>query len=361
MDTLWWNAIIFVVGLILLVKGSDIFVKSSASIAKLFHISEFIIGLTLVAIGTSLPELAASVTAALKNNTGLVVGNITGSNIANIGLIIGIAAAIGTIKTKEIMLKRDGLIMLFVTALFYFLTLFGDLSWWGGLILLVLYFSYVMFLIHYRSEIKKLPHFMDYMRYLVTFRYVETVYSLARGGTSERKERRRLTKEKAMDNKFKIIKDVVFIILSLTAVIVGANFLVDGAVYTAMYFHIPETVVGITMLAIGTSLPELSVCISAARKGYSEIILGNVIGSNITNVLLIGGVASLIHPLTVEVSEVLFIGPVMVIFTIVLILFTWSGWKISRKEGIIFLVSYFVFIIAALGFGYLVEYFDLSV
>jgi len=364
-DTLWFNAILFLIGLVLLVKGSDVFVKSAASIAKLFHISEFVIGLTLVAIGTSLPELASSVTAATKGETGLVIGNITGSNIANIGLIIGIAALIGTIKTKEIMLKRDGLLMLAVTAFFYILILIGygtnGITWWGGIILLVLYVTYLMFLIHYRSKIKKMPHFMDYIKYLITFRYIETVYSLAKGGTSDRKQRRRLAKEKALDHKFKIIKDFVFVILSLLAIIIGANFLVDGAVYTSKFFGIPDTIVGITMLAIGTSLPELSVCIAAARKGYGEIILGNVIGSNISNILLIGGVASLISPLVVEPSAILFIGPAMVVFSIILIVSIWSGWKISRKEGFILLCSYVFFIIAALGFEYILGFFGYGI
>jgi cation:H+ antiporter len=355
----------FLLFLVILVKGSDLFVKYAADIAKRLGISEFIIGLTLVAIGTSLPELASSTTASIQHESGLVVGNIMGSNVANIGLIIGIAATIHYIKTKEVMLKRDGYFLLFCSFAFYVMVVI--LSYTAdfhpainavvarveGVILLITYIVYILFLIHYRHKISNIPHFGDFVKYMLGFKYVDTVKGLVKPSTSETEfdARKRL-----LDNypKAAMARDIVIIAISIAMVIGGAYVVINRAVFFADQFDVPKTLVGFTLIAVGTSLPELSVCIAAARKGYGEIVLGNVIGSNITNILLVGGVASLIYPMATDATTILFIGPAMMVLSIILLIFVRSGWKLERWEGLVFLAAYFLFMAFIFGYAFLV-------
>ena len=166
------NTLFFVIGLVLLVKGSDFFVKSAATIAKKLGVSEFVIGLTLVAVGTSIPELVSSVAASMKHQSGIVMGNFVGSNIANIGLIIGLAAAIAIIKTNEEMLKRDGYIMLFAALSFYFFILDKNISIIETIIFLLLYFVYIMFLFEEKPKFKGKYHFREFIRYFFEFKYI---------------------------------------------------------------------------------------------------------------------------------------------------------------------------------------------
>jgi cation:H+ antiporter len=251
------------------------------------------------------------------------------------------------------MLKRDGYFLLFISFLFYvmvvLMTFTARFNPWinavvtrvEGLFLLLLYIVYVMFLIHYREKIKKIPHFSDYMKYLLTFRYIDTASSLATGKPLATYTRWEKDERKHSRNPRKTMAvDIFFIVVSLAMVIIGAYVVIDRSIFFAVYFNVPKTLVGFTLIALGTSLPELSVCIAAARKGYGDIILGNVIGSNIANVLLIGGTAALITPLATDFSTIAFTGPAMVVLSIILLVFTWSGWKLERWEGLVFLGIY---------------------
>ena len=176
------HIIYFILALLLLIKGSDYFVKAAAAIAEKFGISEFMIGLTLVAIGTSLPELASSIVAALKNETGLIIGNVIGSNIANIALIIGIAASIASIKTDEQMLIRDGYIMLFATVLFYVFMLTGVLSKFVGILFIILYFAYIIFLFETKAKTKDEYHFKAFVPYFFKFKYLLAIHKQVMAG-----------------------------------------------------------------------------------------------------------------------------------------------------------------------------------
>ena len=353
----------FLLFLTILVKGSDLFVKYAADIAKRLGISEFVIGLTLVAIGTSLPELASSTTASFQHESGLVVGNIMGSNVANIGLIIGIAATIHYIKTKEVMLKRDGYFLLFVSFIFYVMVVVMSytanfhpainavVSKVEGVVLLLTYAVYILFLIHYRHKISKIPHFGDFVKYMLGFKYVNTVKDLVAPPGEEETEYE--SKNKLLDDYpgAAMARDIIIILVSIAMVVGGAYVVINRAIFFANQFDVPKTLVGFTLVAVGTSLPELSVCIAAARKGYGEIVLGNVIGSNISNVLLIGGVASLIYPMATDTTMIIFIGPAMVVLSIVLLVFVRSGWKLERWEGIFFLGAYFLFMVFIFGYN----------
>ena len=342
--------ILFLVGLVLLVLGAEYFIKSSASIAKKLGISEFIIGLTLVALGTSIPELASSIVAALANASGIIIGNVVGSNIANIGLIVGIAATIALIKTKKEMIWRDGLIMIFASVLFYIFMLNGSISKIEAGILLLLYIAYMAFLIEEQPEFEEY-HFGHFLRYFLEFRYLNTIKSKLFAPFIPKKNDHRKNKKYSpeMTKKEKelfrkgLIKDILITILSGAAVVFGAKYLVQEAIFFANLFNVPDTLIGLSLIAVGTSLPELFVSVSAAFKGYGNIAVGNIIGSNIANIFLIIGVSGLIRSIEIIKGTLYYTAPFMIFMSILLLVFIRSQWKIRRIEGTIFLVLYAVF------------------
>ena len=339
------NFLILILGLVLLVKSADFFVKSAASIAKKFGVSEFVIGLTLVALGTSVPELASSIVASFKNASGLVVGNVIGSNIANIGLIIGIAAGFMIIKTKVGMLKRDGYIMLFATALFLLFIFNGTISKLESIILLLFYIAYVLFLFEKRPEYKVKYHFKEFLDYFWNFRYLVTMKSKIVSNFNKKKLSSLQKKQLKRLFKAALLKDVLIMIISGFGIVIGAKLLVEKAIFFANLFQIPETLIGISLIAIGTSLPELTVTISAIRKGYGTLAVGNIIGSNIANILLIIGVSGLIFPITIIKSTLYLSAPFMILMSILLLIFIKSNWELRRIEGLIFIILYVVFMI----------------
>ena len=339
------NIVLFVLGLVLLVKGADFFVKSAAAIAQKLGVSGFVIGLTLVALGTSIPELASSVFAALKEESGIVIGNVIGSNIANIGLIVGLGACIATLKTREEMLKRDGYIMLFAALLFYVFIVNGRVSRGEALIFLLLYVAYILFLFECTPKSRDDYVFNDFIRYFVGFRYLLTIKNSI-GPPPSKKRRTTKTEEKMTElSETGLIKDFVVLIVSGCAVVLGADCLVNEAIFFAEFFDIPKTVIGISLVAVGTSLPEVGVTLSAARQGYGSIAVGNVIGSNIANVFLVLGVSALIFPLAVIKSTVYYNAPFMIFMSILLLIFIRTDWEIRRIEGIAFLLLYSLFVI----------------
>ena len=334
------KAVLFVLGLILLVKGSDFFVNSAMRIAKRLGVSEFVIGLTLVALGTSIPEMGAAIVASIKRQSGIVIGNVLGSNVANIGLIMGIVAVLWVLKTNRQMLKRDGYIMLFAAVLSYIFLLNGVVSRIEGLVFLTLYIVYVLFVIETRSKLDHVYHFKDFATYLFKFSYLRTISKgLFQGNHEKRKDQGKDT-----FNKGGILRELGIVALSITAIFYGAKFLVEEAVFFANLFHVPQTIIGLSLIAIGTSLPELGVSLSAARKGFGNIVIGNIIGSNIANVFLIMGIASIISPLSIIKSTILVSAPFMIFMTLLFLFFIWSRWQIERLEAIIFLLLYGAFL-----------------
>jgi cation:H+ antiporter len=339
------NIVLFVLGLVLLVKGADFFVKSAAAIAQKLGVSGFVIGLTLVALGTSIPELASSVFAALKEESGIVIGNVVGSNIANIGLIVGLGALIATLKTREEMLKRDGYIMLFAALLFYVFIVNGRVTRGEALIFLLLYVAYILFLFESTPKSRDECVFNDFIRYFVEFRYLVTIKNSIVPAPSNEKGITTKPGEKITElSETGLIKDSFVLIVSGCAVVLGANYLVNEAIFFAEFFDIPKTVIGISLVAVGTSLPEVGVTLSAARQGYGSIAVGNVIGSNIANVFLVIGVSALIFPLAVIKSTIYYNAPFMIFMSILLLIFIRTNWEIRRIEGIAFLLLYTLFV-----------------
>ena len=330
------QSIAFVVGLIVgticLVKFCDIFVDSASTIAKKLHISELIIGLTVVAIGTSCPELAVSVSDSISSllensNANVAIGNVIGSNICNLLLVLGFSAVFTPIVVKKSVCKREYPFLLIISALLVlFVILFGTGSSitgnyailrWEAIILVVLMFVYIWFLIH---NAKKHPD--------------------EQLNTEEEK----LTEEKEKD--MKLWKAIILVIVGAAGIVFGGEAVVFGAKGLALQVSdaahldhdLAESLVGLTIVAVGTSLPELVTSVVAAKKGQNELALGNVIGSNIFNILFVLGIAGTVNPLTTG-SQVIIDAVVMMTATIVVFIFALTG-KIKRSGGIALLCMY---------------------
>jgi len=345
-----WEPFMLALGFLLLIKGSDFLVEAASRIAKKLGVPEFVIGLTLVAVGTSVPELASSVAAAGKGYDELIIGNLVGSNMANIGLILGIAAIIATLKIDRAMLKRDGYIMVGAIALFYLFALTGAIRWYMGIVFLLLYLAYVMFLIKTKDSIEE-HEFRDFVDYFFKLEYILTVHNHAVRRIREGRESRRRGEpvfgyHRKIYAAFKegLVKDLLIIGLSLVAIVFGAEYLITGAMWLAGLLHISSGLIGLSIVAVGTSLPELSVSITAAVKKYGDLAVGNVIGSNIANLFLIMGICSLIRPISIDKSTLYFVGPFTILISLVLVMLLLKhDHKIVRKHGIALLAMYLLF------------------
>ena len=367
----------------MLVRGADLFVVTSSLIAKRFGVSEFIIGLTLVSVGTSVPELASSLTASFQQANGIVIGNILGSNIANIGLIASTAAILSNIRTEEVMLRRDGYIMLFSSFLLFLFMLDFKISRLEALVFLLLYLVYLLFLLDKVKKHEEDIYFKDFLIYFFRFEYFFDLKARIRSGirsygkengmpglpsalgTGEEIEKKTGTESVTESENENIDVDIIAENLSETsllieflkmvasgiAIIIGAKYFVEQSIFFAVLFKVPETLIGISLVAVGTSVPELMVTVSAARSGYANIALGNVIGSNITNILLVMGCAGLVHPLTITGLSIYYIAPFMLIISTLLLLFIRTGWRIKRFEGWILLLLYSGFMILIFRLG----------
>lgn len=372
------NILVFLGGLVLLVRGADLFVLTSSLIARRFGVSEFVIGLTLVSVGTSVPELASSLAASFQQASGIVMGNILGSNIANIGLIAGMVALLTNIRTEEVMLRRDGYIMLFSSFLLFLFMLDFKISRLEALIFILLYLIYLLFLFEKVKKHEGDIYFKDFMIYIIKFEYIFDLisrinlqarrYREEKQGAGKKTERKNGTEKRAITEsetesvteeyedvdidvteehlqETSLLAEFFKLIASLAAIIIGANYFVEEAIFFAMLFDVPETIIGISLVAVGTSIPELMVTVSAARSDYGGIALGNVIGSNIANILLILGCSGLVHPIMTTDIGTFYIAPFMLIISTLFLLFIRTGWKVKRLEGVVMLLLYFGFMI----------------
>jgi cation:H+ antiporter len=336
-----WNVVLLAAGLFLLLGGSDFFVKSAASIAKKLGVSEFIIGLTLVAIGTSMPELFSSLTASLKQQGEIVVGNIVGSNIANICLILGVTASLSLVRTNDEMLRRDGYIMMLSVVLFYIFIFDGSISVFEAIAFLFLYIAYLGFVFVKKKKYKAQYGFKAFITYLVKLEFlrstVERISDMRKKSADE--NGRESISRKGLS------KDLFLFFFSLIAIIIGASLLIEEAVYFTGLLGISGTVIGLTLVALGSSLPELGVTITAARKGFSNIAVGNVMGSCIANILFVLALSTFVFAPAVTDSIRFLFAPLMIFATILLLFFIRSHWQIRKLEGIVFLALYVVFIV----------------
>lgn len=308
------NYLILIAGVALVIVGANGLVDGASSIAKRFNISNLVIGLTVVAFGTSTPELAVSVLSTLKGSTDIAIGNVIGSNILNIFLILGIAAVIFPLTVhsstiwKEIPLSLLAVIMVIVTANEVIFDGSGSaaITRSDGIILL----SFFLIFIYYSFGVAKNTQ--------------DSIHNEVK--------------------KMPVLKSVIYVVLGLTGLYFGGQFIVESAIKIARSFEISEAIIGLTIVAVGTSLPELATSIVAAIKKNSDIAVGNVVGSNIFNVFFILGVSGLIRPL--PLGNITIVDLLVALFASLLLFlfcFTFKGRKINRVEGLIFLVIYAVY------------------
>ncbi|MDZ7710684.1 MAG: calcium/sodium antiporter [Roseovarius sp.] len=305
-------------GLLLLILGGDLLVRGAVRVAERLGVSPLVIGLTLVGFGTSMPELVTSVQAALSGAPGIAWGNIVGSNIANILLIGGVSALVFPIVVAAPALKRDAGVMLAVAAGFTALAVLVPMSRGLGA-------AFLMALAAYTA---------------LAFRQERT----ANGGALHNKEIALEAVDPALTpgtaRPVGLLVPLLFTLAGLALVIGGGAALVRGAVALAQSFAIPETVIGLTIVAIGTSMPELVTSVMAALRRQGDVAFGNIIGSNIINILGIGGVTALIAPTPVPAAIATFDAPVMLAVTALFVLVAATGLRIARWEGALLLTGY---------------------
>jgi cation:H+ antiporter len=299
-------------GLILLAVGAEGLVRGSSSVALRMGVTPLVVGLTIVAFGTGSPEFAVSIGSALEGNTSLAMGNIIGSNITNIALILGIAAIINPLKVRAEIVRRETPVMVVVTGFLWLLLYDGELGRFDGAILTGGAVAYT-FLTYYLSKQKQKKEVVE--EFADAFETPKTSVWL----------------------------DVVLIVIGLILLVLGANFLLDGAVTIAKYFGLSDVVIGLTIVAIGTSLPELATSSLAARKGESDVALGNAIGSNVLNILAVLGITALIQPISLEGVRTLDLG-VMLGSAILLNVLLGRNFVLDRVEGSLLIIGYAVYI-----------------
>ena len=311
------NIILLIVGFVILIKGADIFVDGASNVASNFKVSKMLIGLTIVAFGTSAPEFAVSVKSLLSGNGDIVLGNVIGSNILNILLILGVSSLFHSLFVKNNTVKKELPITLLITTLFAVLLsdhlfdsrLTNAFTRSDGIVLLLFFLVFIYYLVSMMR--KKIDEDQD-------------------------------------DVKMSLSKSIVFTILGIVAIVLGSNFVVDSASYLAKAIGVSERMIGLTIIALGTSLPELVTSIAATRKGEYDIAIGNVVGSNIFNigvvigvpVTLFGGISNI----TFNMIDLI----IMIASAVLLFLFSFNDYKISKKEGIVFLllfIAYYSYVI----------------
>lgn len=308
------SVILIIIGFVLLIVGADILVDGSSGMAKKFHIPEIIIGLTIVSIGTSMPELFVSITSALDGYSDMAIGNIIGSNISNLLLILGLSATIKpVIFQKETRLYEIPMCLFVTIILMIFCNRNGGISKIEAIGLLVLFCVFIGY----------------------------TIYM------GKRESQKEIVEIKTEEKENSIIKNIIFVLLGICGLKIGGDLVVNNAVNVANHFNWSEKLISLTILAIGTSLPELVTSVTAAIKGNSDIAIGNIIGSNIFNILLIIGVSALITPITYNFSYN-FDFSVLIVSSIILAIFPFipPKDKMSRFNGIVYLLIYIAYLVA---------------
>ena len=299
--------VLLIVGFVLLIKGSDFFVDGSSNIASILKIPTLIVGLTIVAFGTSAPEAAVSITSSLTGNNALAVSNIIGSNLFNMMLIVGLCALLNEPKIGRDVIKIDLPFLVIITAILSAIIFIGwNISQIEGIILLIIIIAYISFL----------------------------VYNAKKSKESEIVEK----------PKMSLLRSVIYIVLGIAAIAIGGDLVVDSASYIAIAFGMSETLVGLTIVAMGTSLPELVTSLTALKKDENQLVIGNVIGSCIFNILFVLGASSAISPIAINPNMVVDI-MLMLVVTILFYIFGKTQDKYDKKEGAI-LVGLFIIYMA---------------
>ena len=301
------------IGLAGLIFGGEMLVRGAVSAARAFGVSPMVIGLTIVGFGTSTPELVTSLQAALAGSPGIAVGNIVGSNIGNVLLILGLAALLSPVIVNPQAFRRDGTVVALATLACVAVVMLGAIDRIAGVLFLSGLAAYLLF----------------------------TFVSDRRAGAAAAAAAVYEAEAEAVPGPdHGLALSLVLSLAGLVLTVMGARWLVSGAVDLAQAAGISETVIGLTIVAIGTSMPELVTSIIAVRKGQGDVALGNVLGSNIFNILGILGITALVQPLAVPAEIVRLDIWVLVASTVMLLVFAMTGWRVGRREGAVMVASY---------------------
>ncbi len=308
--------VLLLVGFVLLLKGADFFVEGSSSVAKALKVPSIIIGLTIVAMGTSLPELAVSVTASMTNNNALAVSNVVGSNLFNLMVVLGASAFMNPIIVGKDTIKRDYPFSVACAILLMILGIIGmELGTIDGVILLVIFIAFIMYQVISALKARKANDF-----------------------------------ENEVLDEVEEIKEIpmwlslIYIVGGAVAIKFGGDFVVNSAVAIATAAGLSQTLIGLTIVACGTSLPELATSMVAAKKGELDMAVGNVVGSNVFNILMILGLASTLSPIAFLQENVIDIA-ILLAFSLLTWLLCWTKGKLDKKEGILMLLLYIAYLV----------------
>lgn len=300
------------IGLAGLIIGGEFLIRGAVSVANTFKISPMVIGVTLVGFGTSTPELVTSLQAALTGSPGIAIGNVVGSNIANILLILGLAAALAPVAVDPLAFRRDGSVMLAATLACVGVVLMDEIGRIAGGVFVAALIAYLTYTLWSEQQPNPTP------AAAVFEAEAEAIPGPETG----------------------LLVSILLAIGGLVLLIFGARFLVMGAVDIAQMAGVSEVVIGLTVVAIGTSMPELVTSIIAVRKGQGDVALGNVLGSNVFNILGILGITAVVTPMDIPAEIIRLDIWVMLAATLVMLVFARTGWTISRREGGLFVLAY---------------------
>lgn len=310
---------VLIIGFVLLVKGADFFVEGASSVAKMLKVPSLIIGMTIVAMGTSLPETSVSIAASMNNQNTLAVSNVVGSNIFNLMVVLGVCAVIAELKVSKDVLKRDYPFSVLCAILLLVAGVIGmTLGRTDGIIFLVIFAVFIFYLIKSALDARK------------------------RGEISE--------KEREMNEEMEEMKDlpvwkcILYIVGGAIAIKYGGDWVVDSASVIATSFGISATLVGLTICSVGTSLPELVTSIVAAKKNELDMAVGNVVGSNVFNILMVLGIAATVSPIAFLTENIIDI-VVLLVFSLITWVLCVTQKKLSKKEGILMLVLYTIYLV----------------
>ena len=310
------NIVLLIAGFVALIKGADIFVDGSSSLAAIFKVPSVIIGLTIVAMGTSAPELAVSTSAAIKGSNEIALSNVVGSNIFNLLMVLGVCAVIMPVPIDNIIKKRDFPINIAIT-----IVLFGALA-------LPLIGKLDFGSVQMSDNVSGVSRLIGIILLVAFIAYITMLIIAAKKNKVESEPTKTMSP----------LKSVLFILLGIALIIAGGQFVVNSAKFIAAAFGMSETLIGLTVVAVGTSLPELVTSVVASKKGENGLAVGNVVGSNIFNLLLILGVSSTVHPIPVNFACMIDFAILAVITTLVYV-FSLTD-KINRSEGIVMIMLY---------------------
>lgn len=308
--------VLLLVGFVLLLKGADFFVEGASSVAKALKVPSIIIGLTIVAMGTSLPELAVSVTASLSNNNALAVSNVVGSNLFNLMVVLGASAFMNPIIVGKDTIKKDYPFSVACAVLLMILGIIGmELGTIDGVILLVIFITFIMYQVISALKARKANNF-----------------------------------ENEVLDEVEEIKEIpmwlslIYIVGGAVAIKFGGDFVVNSAVAIATAAGLSQTLIGLTIVACGTSLPELATSVVAAKKGELDMAVGNVVGSNVFNILMILGVAASLSPISFLQENIIDIA-ILLVFSLITWVMCWTKGKLGKKEGFIMMAVYVGYVV----------------